>query len=430
MKKCWITLFLVFLFVFVLSSCQSSVNNTESIPNEVNVETPIPEISNPIPSVEEDIIEQAKDETEAQASEQPDSIETEPVLNEVNTELEEILSVPMPLEQLQDLEVHFIDVGQADCILVKLPNGQIMQIDGGNRSDSKIVLDYLAKEKITSIDYLVATHPHEDHIGGLPDIIDLLDIRSIYMPKVSANTQIFEKLLTSIQNKELTVNTAKAGVSIMSTPDLQLDIVAPVKSDYKNLNDYSAIIKLTYKSVTFLFTGDAEATSESQITANISADVLKVGHHGSDTSTSDAFLNKVDPTYAIISVGKDNSYGHPSDSVLAKLNNANINVFRTDIDSTTIITSNGNEIKVNKEPTPYSPNAPPASVIESTPAPTATPNDTPSVSESKSVTVYVTKTGAKYHSDGCRYLSKSKIAMSLDDAKKKYDPCSVCNPPR
>ena len=225
-----------------------------------------------------------------------------------------------------DLVVHYIDVGQADSILIQLPNGQTMLIDGGESNNASSILSYMRSLNITTIDYLIATHPHSDHIGGLPTIIDSIDIGSVYMPRVSHTTQTFERLLTAIQNKGLQIDTAKAGVDILSEPDLQISIVAPVNETYSELNDYSAVIMITYSNNTFLFMGDAEVLSESHITADVSADVLKVGHHGSDTSTSAVFLQKVSPDYAVISVGSGNSYGHPSDSTLSRLNDAGIKI--------------------------------------------------------------------------------------------------------
>jgi len=254
----------------------------------------------------------------------------------------------LTLDFTRDLTVHFIDVGQADSILIQLPNGQTMLIDGGESRDANNIMSYMRSKGVTTIDYLVATHPHADHIGGLPTIIDAMDIRSIYMPRVSHTTQTFERLLTSIQNKGLQIDTARAGVSILSSPGLQIDIVAPIRDNYSDLNDHSAVIKITYGSTSFLFTGDAESHSEGHITADVStdvsADVLKVSHHGSRTSTTDAFLRRVAPTYAVISVGSGNTYGHPTDEVLARLDSAGVSVFRTDLQGTIVFTSDGENI--------------------------------------------------------------------------------------
>ena len=255
---------------------------------------------------------------------------------------------------LRNLTVHFIDVGQADSILILLPNGENMLIDGGESRNANDIMIYMHSHDVTSIDYLVASHPHADHIGGLPAIIDTFDIVNIYMPRVSHTTVTFERFLTSIQDKGIQIDEAKTGVNILSLPELKIDIVAPARDDYKDHNDHSAVIKLTYGTTSFLFMGDAEGTSESHITEDVSADVLKVGHHGSKTSTTEAFLHKVSPSYAVISVGK-NSYGHPTDEVLSRLDNADVEVYRTDMVGTIVFTSDGENINIDKSPSLYQP---------------------------------------------------------------------------
>jgi len=247
---------------------------------------------------------------------------------------------------IRNLVVHFLDVGQADSIFIQLPNGENMLIDGGEANNADSILMYLQSHDVTTIDYLVASHPHADHIGGLPAIIDAMEILNIYMPRVSHTTRTFERLLISIQDNGLMIDQAIAGISILSIPGLEVDIVAPVREDYRDHNDHSAVIKITFGRTSFLFMGDAEGASEEHIKADISADVLKVGHHGSRSSTSEAFLSRVSPLYAVISVGSDNPYGHPRDEVLTRLANTNVEVYRTDIDGTIVFTSDGeNTIK-------------------------------------------------------------------------------------
>lgn len=249
------------------------------------------------------------------------------------------------------LKVNFIDVGQADCILIQLPDGKTILIDGGNREDSQVIDNYLKSKAVKTIDYLIATHPHEDHIGSLPFIIKNYNIGAIYMPKVTANTKIFEALLTEIKAKGLKINTAAAGLKLIDREDIKLSLLAPNSSKYKEANEYSAVAKLVYKDTSFLFTGDAEAVSEGEmLKANydLKSDLLKVGHHGGRTSTSLAFLKKVSPKYAVISVGKDNDYGHPHKETLDRLKQIGAQVYRTDELGSIVATSDGNKITIDK----------------------------------------------------------------------------------
>lgn len=350
------------------------------------------------------------------------------------------------VEENAKLIVNYIDVGQADSIFIELPNSQTMLIDAGNNDDGETVVNYIKNLSYDTINYVVGTHPHEDHIGGLDTVINTFNIENIYMPKVQHNTATFEDVLFAIQNKELKINTAKAGTNILNIDNLDIEILAPVNDTYDELNNYSAVVKVTYGNNSFLFMGDAESLSENEITANLKADMLKVGHHGSDTSTSREFLSKVKPTYAVISVGKDNSYGHPSNDVLALLDEFDVNVFRTDEQGTIVAQSDGDIILINKEPSPYETNAPPSvqpeipAIVTTTPKVTETApvveepvvaEETPAIEETKEVIVYVTKTGEKYHSNGCQYLRKSQIEISLNNAKLQgYTPCSKCSPPQ
>lgn len=242
-----------------------------------------------------------------------------------------------------DLSVHYIDVGQADSILIE-SNQEYMLIDGGNNVDGPLLVDYFKDLGITSFKYLVATHPHEDHIGGLDDVIDNFDIGTIYMPDVITTSKTFEDLLDSIENKNLTFNVPVIGSSF-KLGDSDFTVIY-TGTDTSDLNNTSIVLRMVYGNTSFLFTGDAtDVTEEKIINQNIQADVLKVGHHGSKYSTTDKFLAKVNPKYAVISVGSDNKYGHPASSTINKLNSANIETYRTDQDGTVIAESDGNDIK-------------------------------------------------------------------------------------
>lgn len=214
------------------------------------------------------------------------------------------------------LRVNYIDVGQGDSIFIQLPNNETMLIDAGEAYKSDNVINYLNNLGITKIDYVIGTHPHTDHIGGLEEVINTFDIGSIYMPRASSTSKTYEDLLTTISSKGLKVKTAKSGVVVLDEDNLKLEFIAPNSDSYSELNNYSAVLKLTYLDNTFLFMGDAETLSEEEITSEIKADVIKVGHHGSDSSSSLEFVKKVSPEYAIIMVGEGNSYNHPYQSII------------------------------------------------------------------------------------------------------------------
>ncbi|NLT13521.1 MAG: MBL fold metallo-hydrolase [Clostridiales bacterium] len=255
----------------------------------------------------------------------------------------------------EPLIVSFIDVGQADSIFIELPNNQTMLIDAGNNADGDDVVEYVEGLGYDTIDYLVGTHPHEDHIGGLDTVIDELNVGSIYMPKVSHTTKTFEDVLVVIRDKGLKVTSARVGVVILEEPGLTISILSPASDEYDDLNNYSAVILITYNNSSFLFTGDAEDIPEDEMLEagyNLNVDVLKVGHHGSASSSSEAFLEAVTPLYAIISVGAGNSYGHPSQSVIDRLEGENARILRTDLDGTVVISTNGDgsyAVKTSKE---------------------------------------------------------------------------------
>ncbi len=240
-----------------------------------------------------------------------------------------------------DLKVHFIDVGQGDSTFIEFPNGETMLIDAGEWTEAEKVIDYINKCGANKIDYLIVTHPHSDHIGGLSYVINEFETGKMYMPKVSHQTKTFENLLDAIEENDLPVFSAKEGVVICENEQLKIQIIAPVSDGYESLNDYSAVIRLDYGETSFLFMGDAEQISENEIEADVNVDVYKVGHHGSKTSSSKEFLYRVMPEIAVISVGEDNDYGHPSKPVLTRLNEIGAKILRTDECGDIVIQSDG-----------------------------------------------------------------------------------------
>ena len=242
------------------------------------------------------------------------------------------------------LRVNYIDVGQGDSIFIQLPNNETMLIDAGEAYKSDNVINYLNNLGITKIDYVIGTHPHTDHIGGLEEVINTFDIGSIYMPRASSTSKTYEDLLTTISSKGLKVKTAKSGVVVLDEDNLKLEFIAPNSDSYSELNNYSAVLKLTYLDNTFLFMGDAETLSEEEITSEIKADVIKVGHHGSDSSSSLEFVKKVSPEYAIIMVGEGNSYNHPYQSIIDRYESVGAKVLRTDLDGNIICDCEGSTV--------------------------------------------------------------------------------------
>lgn len=240
-----------------------------------------------------------------------------------------------------DVSVHFLDIGQGDSIFVELPNGECMLIDAGVANKGEFIESYISESGYNKIDYLVATHPHADHIGSMAYIVRNMDIGQVYMPNVSTTTKTYEKLLEAIQQKGLKIKSAKAGMNIVEESDLRVDILAPVKIDEDELNNCSIIIKITYGYDSYLFIGDAEKEELDTVSSDMSADVLKVGHHGSRTSTTEKFLEQVNPKYAVISCGADNDYGHPHKETIDLLKMLDVEYYRTDIEGTITITSDG-----------------------------------------------------------------------------------------
>ena len=251
------------------------------------------------------------------------------------------------------LEVRFLDVGQADSTLILLPGGKTMLIDAGGNSTADALTEYLEQQGITRIDYLLGTHPHEDHIGGLDRVIDRLDVGALYMPRVDDSqvptTRTYEDVLTSVEKRGLTIQTGRAGVEIARESGWSAEILAPNSSRYEGLNSYSIAVRLQYGTTSFLFMGDAEQDSEQEMIDRYSlqADVLKCGHHGSSTSSSKALIQAVDPKYAVISCGKDNSYGHPHRETLNNLSKNQAEVFRTDQQGTVTVISDGSKLRVS-----------------------------------------------------------------------------------
>ncbi len=242
------------------------------------------------------------------------------------------------------LAVHFLDVGQGDSEFIELPNGETMLIDAGEAEEGKTVSSDLKKIGVRNITYLVATHPHSDHIGGLAEVLSQFVVENVYMPNAVSSSQTYSDFLDAVEAESCNVVEARSGVDVVDTSDLSVSFLAPVSAEYDDLNNYSAVVKITYGENSFIFMGDAEELSENEITADVSANVIKVGHHGSSTSSSQSFVNRVLADYAVIECGKDNSYGHPHQEIVERWEKSGAKVLRTDLLGNILITSNGKEI--------------------------------------------------------------------------------------
>ena len=246
------------------------------------------------------------------------------------------------------LSVHFLDVGQGDSIFAELPNGETMLVDAADNYYGMGIIKYIENAGYSRIDYLVATHPHADHIGSMAYVVRNFDVRSIMMPKVETGTVQYESLLKAIENKKLKIKNGRAGVNIVKTDDFTADVIAPDTLDSNDLNNCSLVIKLTCGKRSFLLTGDA-GKGVLNGAKDLQADVLKAGHHGSKTSLSRSLLEKISPDITVISCGKNNDYGHPHKEVLEMLADAHSTVYRTDKDKTVIISTDGNTLTVSTD---------------------------------------------------------------------------------
>ena len=325
------------------------------------------------------------------------------------------------------MRVHFIDVGQADSTFIELGNGQTMLIDAGLGGDD--VVKYIRDLQYSDIDFVVATHPHDDHIGGMATVLENFKIGKMYMPRQEHTISAFTNMLDVIENKDIELHEAKAGVNITTSGIIKIDILAPFSESYSNLNNCSAVVKLTYGETVMLFTGDAEQVIETQLLdSDIDADVLKVGHHGAGSSSVQSFIKAVSPDVAVISCGEDNKYGHPHTDTLAILNEVGADIYRTDEQGTIQVTADQHKkITVDKKASTVKENAPPSANYTK---PNESTENNSVVNDNQSVVVYRTRTGKKYHRSGCSYL-KSIIETTVSEAQSMgLGPCSRCNPPR
>lgn len=248
-----------------------------------------------------------------------------------------------------DLQIYFLDVGQADSILIT-NNNHSMLIDAGNNEDGPKIVAYLESLGIDSLDYVVGTHPHEDHIGGLDDIIKNLSVKEIYLPEATTTTKTFEDVLDAIADKDLTLTVPTIGETF-KLGEAEIEVIY-TGTGTTNLNEASIILKMIFGNHTYLFTGDTtEEVEKTILSENINIDVLKVAHHGSKYSSCQEFLEIATPDYAIISAGEGNSYGHPEEETLNRLKQFTNKIYVTKDLGTIILSSDGNTIEIETRKT-------------------------------------------------------------------------------
>lgn len=339
--------------------------------------------------------------------------------------------------------IRFIDVGQADAALVEC-DGHYMLIDGGNKEDSSLIYSLLKKESIQHLDIVVGTHAHEDHIGGLPGALNYATADITLCPVSYYDSDAFEdfKKYADLNGGGITVPDVGDSYSLGSSVIEVLGVNAG-----EDTNDTSIVLRIDYGTTSFLFTGDAERNAEQAMLnsgADLSATVLKVGHHGSDTSTTYPFLREIAPQYAVISVGKGNSYGHPTEDTLSRLRDADVKVYRTDLQGTIVCTSDGKNVVFtvdrNENADTLAPQQP---VVEKpvaqTPPPVVVPQnpvkEEPAVEEPVSMDYIGNKNTKKFHYPSCGSVKKMKESnkyyySGTRDAivSQGYEPCGNCHP--
>lgn len=336
-------------------------------------------------------------------------------------------------------EIHFLDVGQADAALVLCDN-EAMLIDGGNAEDSSLIYSYLKTHSINHLEYIICTHPHEDHVGGLSGALNYATVGTVYCSIDSYDSKTFDnfKHYLEKQNKEIEIPSVGDSFSLGGST---VSILGPVEN-YSDINNTSIVLRIQYGNTSFLFAGDAEIDSEQDILnagTNLKSTLLKVGHHGSDTSTSYRWLREISPEYAIISVGKNNSYGHPTEQTLSRLQDAEVTLFRTDLQGYIICTSNGETLTFTTERNAHTDTFNTATSVATPTTPTADQPEATiysTTSSSTPKTSYVLNTNTKkFHYPHCssvkQMADKNRQDATLNREEiiaQGYTPCGRCNP--
>lgn len=339
-----------------------------------------------------------------------------------------------------ELEVHFIDVGQADATLV-ISDGETMLIDGGNAADSNLIYSYLEAHDVTHIDYMICTHAHEDHVGGLAGALNYATVGTVYCPTDSGDTQVFNNFVKYLDTQNASITIPEVSTEFM-LGKAECTIIGVNNGSYGDTNNSSIVMKMVYGDTSFLFSGDAEQSVEKSILDDgydVSCTVMKVPHHGSELSMSYRWIREADPKYAVISCGTGNQYGHPREEVLSKLEDAEITTLRTDMQGDIICTSDGKKVKFQ-----VSRNADADTLSNagnsSRGGITANSNSSSSAQDSTDISSaeasYVLNNNTmKFHHPDCRCVrqmnERNKTYINENRGRligRGYSPCGNCNP--
>lgn len=322
---------------------------------------------------------------------------------------------PATLGEAGGLTVHFLDVGQADCALVQC-DGENLLIDGGNRADGQLVVSYLEQQGVETLETVVCTHAHEDHVGGLPAVLAVYPTAGVYAPTRTYASDVYDDFLYYVDQQGLEVTIPEPG-DTFALGAAQVTVLGPVQS-YAETNNTSLVLRVTYGDTAFLFTGDMEYQAETDMLEywgdgmDWRADVLKVGHHGSDTSTGYRFLNAVDPDYAVISVGVGNAYGHPHETPLSRLDQQGAVVLRTDLLGHIVAQSDGETLRLTWS------------------NPSAQPEALEGTEQTQAAYYIGNRNSQKFHTPDCPNLPAEKNQVPFDSYQEAvaagYTPCGNC----
>lgn len=331
------------------------------------------------------------------------------------------------------LTVHYLDVGQGDAIFLELPNGQCMLIDASEAVYSGRIIEAIRSLSYDRIDYVIATHPHADHIGGMKNVLNAFAIGCIYLPDVSASTATYIGMAETILDLEIEAKIAEAGVTLLSEGELHASFLAPIAIDDSDLNRNSAVLFLTYGETRFLFMGDADTTVEDALSGSIDCDVLKVGHHGSRTASGSGFLQRTSPAYAVISCGEGNSYGHPHAEAMQRLEACGVEILRTDLSGTIVIRSDGSSLYVETDGEQQEREPEESEAVTDPPAESS---ESSASGEEPEAAKWILNTSTyKIHRPDCRHVdsiaekNRAESVLTIAELMQQgYTACGTCKP--